>query len=138
MIRTYLLEKIHEGTKKIQEKDVEKLCKDFLQSVEKVSNKLSDKELSRVAMITIKYFSKHQKIFRSKVAVAGYYDSIYVEYEKEDICLGKKEELEEAFLTLKKYVSQDTNIKSDDFNIEVLFGCKDEEGIAELDFLVRK
>ena len=116
MKTTKLLERIEERTKKIQEQRVENFWNDFLQSVEKVSNKLTDEQLTETVKITIEYFLEDGKVFRKKTALAGNcYDSIDVDYEEGNILLGAAENLALTFSIFIREISGEENIKTQGF-----------------------
>lgn len=117
MKTTKLLERIEARTKRIQEEKVENFWNDFLQSVEKVSNKLSDEKLSETVQITIQYCLQDGEVFRIQSAlVSNCYDSIDVDYEEENICLGAAENLALTFSIFIREISEEENIKTEGFD----------------------
>ena len=93
-----------------------------LQAVENAVSKLTDEIFAAASSITIFYFTKEgdKNVYRSKIAECNFFDDEIVEYEKEDICLGKKEMLEQAFIDFKAKAEKDDNICADCFEVEEL------------------
>lgn len=115
-----LIERISPRYKKVRNKNLDFLWKDFLQAVEKVISKLSDEELAATSGVTIFYFTQKndKNIYRSKRAECCFVDNIEIEYEKEDIILGTREMLEIAFSDFKGKAKKDKNICADWFEVE--------------------
>ena len=121
----------------MRNREAEILWEDFLQAVEKAISKLSDETLAVINAITIVYFTKaeDENLYRSKVAEYDVFDEI-VQYEEEDVCLGKRVMLQNALLDCKAKAEKDKNICSEWFEPENFENDGDQEN--RLDFILPK
>ena len=112
------------------------LWNDFLSAVENVINALTDEQLAATSIISIFYETKENDncIYRSKSAEVDCFDE-ELNYESDNICLGTKNMLHNAFKDVKEKAKHDNYCGSDWFEVEKLFDSDEKEQII-LDFYI--
>lgn len=132
-----VIENISQRYKEVRNKKLEFLWEDFLQAVEKATSKIPDEILAATRVITIFYFTKEgdNNIYRSQTAECAFLDDQKVEYEEEDVPLGTRDMLENAFIDFKDKAEKDISICADWFEVETLMENNRE---IPLDFLLPK
>lgn len=137
---TELIERISPRYKELRNKKLDFLWEDFLQAVEKAIEKVPDEQLAAASGVSIFYFTEkgNKNIYRSKTAECYFFDSLEVEYQEDDVCLGTREELEIAFVDFKAKAKQDSNLCTDWFEVEELAFDEDGNSRISLDFKLPK
>lgn len=129
-----LVDKILPRLTKARQERLDFLWQDYLGAVEKVINKLTDEELAATTWITIIYEVKEndENVYRSQNAQLNWQIED-LEYEEENICLGKKNILEKAFKDFEKKADEDKFCNANQFIPEFLFDWN-EDRLIVLDF----
>lgn len=122
--------------KRLRNQNADFLWEDFLQAVEKAVSKIPDAMFAAASGVSITYFTRKgdANIYRSKVAEFYYFQDKTVEYEEDDVCLGKKEMLAIAFKDFAERAKRDKNICTEWFDLKELNIDDDAEGRGLLDF----
>lgn len=141
MKTTYeLIERISPRYRRVRNEKLDSVWEDFLEAVEKVTQKLTDDLFSSTNSITILYCIKEgeKAIYRKKVAkyCIGE-EEAEIQYEEKDVPLGEKNNLEITFKDFRDRAKADKNLIADWFELEKLFES-DEDNEIELEFLLTK
>lgn len=130
------VEKFSTRLSNVRNERLDFLWNDFLSAIEKVINTLTDEQLAAANCIGIFYKAKENDdcIYRSKSAEIDCFDE-ELDYESDDICLGTKNMLQNAFKDVKEKAKHDNYCGSDWFEVERLFDSDEEERII-LDFYI--
>lgn len=131
-----LIARISPRYKELRNQNADFLWEDFLQAVEKATGKIPDEMFAATSGVSITYFTKEgdENIYRSKTAECHHFQDKTVEYEEDDVCLGKKEMLAIAFKDFKARAKADKHITTEWFELEDLKLEDDVEGSISLDF----
>lgn len=131
-----LIARISPRYKELRNQNADFLWEDFLQAVEKATGKIPDEMFAATSGVSITYFTKEgdENIYRSKTAECHHFQDKTVEYEEDDVCLGKKEMLAIAFKDFKARAKADKHITTEWFELEDLKLDDDVEASISLDF----
>lgn len=131
-----LIARISPRYKALRNQNADFLWEDFLQAIEKATSNIPDAMFAATSGISISYFTRDgdENIYRSKVAECNHFQDKTVEYEEDDVCLGKKELLAIAFKDFKARVEEDRHITTEWFELEELKFDDDVESSISLDF----
>ena len=105
------VEKMSTRLTEVRSEKLETLWNDFLQSIEKVVNKLTNEELAMTNSITI-FYETHkgdESVYRKNIAGV---DELDLVYEESSVFLGTKTELENPFRDFKKRANKDKHCKA--------------------------
>ena len=130
-----LIARISPRYKALRNQNADFLWEDYLQAIEKATSNIPDAMFAATRGVSITYFTRDgdENIYRSKVAECHHFQDKTVEYEEDDVCLGKKKMLTIAFKDFKERAKADKHITTEWFELEEL-ELDDVEVSISLDF----